>query len=196
MRDRLLLRAHRSLDRSSGRSRRRLVGSAVALVVASAAVLVAAAPAQALIPTKVDVGLWGVNGRVRAIVQTPNAIYIGGKFTALVGPSGQTLARTDLAAISPTTGQPLDWAPPVNNIVWSLALSPDGTTVYAGGQFTKVGVDARATSPRSTRRAVRSSPSTPSRTRRSRRSCRRGTPSTSAAASRPWRASPTRTSPP
>jgi hypothetical protein len=128
-----------------GRSRRRrMLASVVALLAMVAAFLVVASPAQALIPTTVDKNFWGVNGRVRAIVQTPDAIYIGGKFTALVGPNGATLPRLDLAAISPTTGQPLDWAPPVNNIVWSLAVSPDGSTVYAGGQLTKVGTTARA----------------------------------------------------
>ncbi|MFL6098641.1 MAG: hypothetical protein ACJ71T_01655 [Actinomycetales bacterium] len=120
------------------------LAAVAALLLAGVGLLVAAAPAHALIPTSVDKNLWGVNGRVRAIVQTPDAIYIGGKFTALVGPNGATLPRLDLAALDPTTGQPLDWAPPVNNIVWGLAVSPDGSTVYAGGQFTKVGITGRA----------------------------------------------------
>lgn len=125
-------------------SRRRLVAPLGALVLATAGLLVAAAPAQALVPTSVDKGFWGVDGRVRAILQTPNAIYLGGKFTNLVGPGGVTVPRVDLAALDPNTGQPLDWAPPVNNIVWSLAVSPDGATVYAGGQFSKVGMTGRA----------------------------------------------------
>lgn len=109
-----------------------------ALGVALAAVL-AAVPAQALAPINPDNEMWGVNGRVRAIVETPDAIYIGGSFTAVVSPSGQTLARKNLAALDPRTGQPLDFAPQPNRIVLDLAVSPDGSTLWAGGTFSKVG---------------------------------------------------------
>lgn len=109
-----------------------------AFAVALAGVFVAA-PAQALAPTNPDSQMWGVNGRVRAIVETPDAIYIGGSFTAVVSPSGQTLARRNLAALDPKTGQPLDFAPQLNRIVLDLALSPDGSTLWAGGTFSKVG---------------------------------------------------------
>lgn len=123
--------------------RRRLVACFGALLLAGVGLLAGAAPAQALVPTTVDKGFWGTDGRIRAIVQTPTAIYIGGKFSNLVGPGGVTVPRTDLAALDPDTGQPLAWAPAVNNIVWSLAVSPDGSTVYAGGQFTTVDGIAR-----------------------------------------------------
>src|SRR3954468_23458185 len=117
--------------------RRRLIGTAVATFVAAASVLVAIAPAQALVPTTPDANTWGPNGRVRAILETPNAIYIGGTFTQLVGPQGQTVARTNIAALDPATGAPLPFAPAVNNLVYDIALSPDGNTLYIGGTFKK-----------------------------------------------------------
>jgi hypothetical protein len=81
--------------------------------------------------------MWGTNGRVRAIVQTPNATYLAGKFTALVGPNGQTLARQNLAAIDPVSGSPLPFVANVNKQVWNVAVSPDYSTVYAVGDFTQ-----------------------------------------------------------
>jgi hypothetical protein len=119
--------------------RRRIIGTAVAAFVAAATVLVAAAPAQALAPTTPDANTWGPDGRVRAILETPNAIYIGGKFTHLVSPTGATVARTNIAALDPTTGAPLPFAPAVNNLVYDIAISPDGNTLYVGGTFKKVG---------------------------------------------------------
>lgn len=114
------------------------VGTAFAVVVA-----LVAGPAQALAPTTPDSAMWGVNGRVRAILETPSAIYIGGQFSALVSPSGQTVPRQNLAAIDPATGQPLPFAPAMNRIVFDIAVSPDGATVYASGTFTKVGATKR-----------------------------------------------------
>src|SRR4051812_11088838 len=76
--------------------------------------LVAAPPARALAPTTFDSSMWQVNGRVRAIIETPSAIYLAGKFTALIGPGGQSAARQNLAAISPTTGAALPFVANVN----------------------------------------------------------------------------------
>lgn len=103
------------------------------------AALVVSAPAQAVVPINPDSAMWGVNGRVRAVLETPDAIYIGGSFSAVVSPSGQTLPRKNLAALNPATGQPLAFAPQLNRIVLELAVSPDGSTLYAGGTFTRVG---------------------------------------------------------
>jgi hypothetical protein len=99
--------------------------------------LVVAPSARALVPTTFDTNMWGANGRVRAIVQTPNAIYLAGKFTALVSPTGQTMARQNLAAIDPVTGAPLPFVANVNRQVWNIAVSPDYSTVYAVGDFTQ-----------------------------------------------------------
>ncbi|HSS68240.1 MAG TPA: hypothetical protein VLK34_06780, partial [Nocardioidaceae bacterium] len=99
--------------------------------------VVAPPPARALAPTTFDASMWQVDGRVRAIVETPNAIYLAGKFNNLIGPGGQRAARTNLAAISPTTGAALPFVANVNKQVWNIALSPDGSTIYAVGDFTR-----------------------------------------------------------
>ena len=105
-------------------------------VMATFVVGLAATPADALAPTTVNPAMWQVNGRVRAIVETPNATYIAGQFTALVSPDGtKTVPRTNLAAIDPASGQPLPFIANVNKPVWNIAVSADNSTVYAVGDF-------------------------------------------------------------
>lgn len=94
--------------------------------------------ASALVPTAFDKAMWGVDGRVRKIVQTDTAIYLGGTFSNLLGPNGEIVPRTNLAALDPVTGAPLPFAPNPNSAIWALALSPDGSSLYLGGDFTKV----------------------------------------------------------
>ncbi len=125
----------------ASRSLRRLLAAGVA---AAALVLtVSVAPAFALAPTTPDSGVWQVNGRVRSIIETGNVVYLGGAFTDLVGPSGQLLPRAHIAALDATTGQPLPFSPVIDNLVIDIAVSPDGQTVYAAGQFQNAGGVAR-----------------------------------------------------
>ena len=108
----------------------------IVAVVATLVVGIGAVPAAALAPSTVDSSVWGVNGRVRAIVETANATYIAGQFTALVSPDGlTTVAHSNLAAISPLTGAPLPFYGDVNKPVWNIAVSADNSTVYAVGDF-------------------------------------------------------------
>ncbi len=76
---------------------------------------------------------------MNALLRVGNTIYIGGDFTQLLGPNGEIVKRQYLAAVDATTGQPLPWNPGADGIVHSLAASPDGTTIYAAGQFRHVG---------------------------------------------------------
>jgi len=88
------------------------------------------------------------NGRVSAIVTVNNVTYLGGSFTAL-RPAGTSIgdpleeSRLHLAALDNTTGQLLPWNPGADGQVRALAASPDGTTIYAGGDFNTVGDLAR-----------------------------------------------------
>jgi hypothetical protein len=69
-------------------------------------------------------------------------VYIGGKFTQLVPPpgsGGSAVARNRLAALDVATRALLPWNPDVNGNVRALALSADGTKLYVGGDFTKIG---------------------------------------------------------
>jgi uncharacterized repeat protein (TIGR01451 family) len=68
------------------------------------------------------------NAAVRAVVVTADAAYIGGNFTNMGG-----VGRTRFAALSPTTGALLPWAPTADNLVRDMALA--GGRMYAGGNF-------------------------------------------------------------
>jgi hypothetical protein len=84
-----------------------------------------------------------VNGRVNALLRVGDRIYIGGDFTQLLGHNGEIVPRQYLAAVDANTGQPVAWDPGGDGVVYALAASPDGTTIYAGGTFTHVGTLTR-----------------------------------------------------
>ncbi|WP_273844793.1 WD40 repeat domain-containing protein [Rubrobacter calidifluminis] len=76
------------------------------------------------------------NGTVDAIAIAPDGgrVYVGGAFTSVNG-----VARGRLASLDPVTGA-VDgsWSANANNTVYALAISPDGSRLYAGGRFTNV----------------------------------------------------------
>jgi hypothetical protein len=77
------------------------------------------------------------NGIVYAVATSTDStrVFLGGAFTA-VGSSG----RTYLASVDVTTGATdPNWTKAANGTVKALAVSPDGTKVYAGGSFTRAG---------------------------------------------------------
>jgi len=80
-------------------------------------------------------------GAIYSIVNAGGVVYIGGSFTELISPNGeQSLPYQDLAAITESTGQPDTAFGPhtFNGPVDALAVSPDGSELYAGGQFTTI----------------------------------------------------------
>lgn len=78
-------------------------------------------------------------GAVKALVATSSRLYLGGAFSSVAGTPRSRLAAVDLdrGQVSGT------WRPAANSTVLALALSPDSSTVYAGGQFTAVNGDGR-----------------------------------------------------
>ena len=92
---------------------------------------------------------WGTapasNGRselVWAMQPAGGKVYVGGEFTQLVPPAGDNgpaVTRNHLAAFDVNSHALLPWDPDANGIVRSLALSADGTKLYVGGDFTKIG---------------------------------------------------------
>src|SRR5215213_6461553 len=101
------------------------------MVVLALAVVVIAAP-SALALGNVPDTTWRTNGPVRAMTRIGDTIYLGGKFTALVSPSGQKITVSNLAAIDSQTGTPVEtWKPTTDGVVWTL--DNDGTRVIAGG---------------------------------------------------------------
>ncbi|MEO8424403.1 MAG: LamG-like jellyroll fold domain-containing protein, partial [Actinomycetota bacterium] len=83
------------------------------------------------------------NDRVNAILRIGNTIYLGGEFTQLLGHNGEIVPRQYIAAVNATTGVPLAWDPGFDGFVDSLAASPDGSILYAGGAFRHVGTLVR-----------------------------------------------------
>lgn len=80
---------------------------------------------------------WVPNGTVYAIAVSGSRVYLGGAFTSLTNPAtGETVARSRLAAVDAATGALVkSWNPGANGTVRALAVGSDGT-VYAGGAFT------------------------------------------------------------
>jgi fibronectin type 3 domain-containing protein len=82
---------------------------------------------------------WGTNGVVKAVVHIGNTVVVGGTFTQIAdngGAGSSVLPRSNIAAFDATTGAPLQgWAPSIDGEVDALAVSADGTKVYAGGDF-------------------------------------------------------------
>ncbi|HYF45161.1 MAG TPA: hypothetical protein VD926_03055, partial [Acidimicrobiales bacterium] len=112
----------------------------VALLVAGTLSSVMATAPAPRVASNTPSGAWATNGTVWDLVRIGDVVYLGGEFTALVSPDGtQTQPRSNLAAVSATTGQPLAWAPATNGAVLSLESSADGTRVFVGGHYTVIG---------------------------------------------------------
>jgi hypothetical protein len=83
------------------------------------------------------------NGAVQSLAVFGNTVYMGGAFTTLTPPNGDPPSlRSGIAALNATTGAPTSWNPGADLPVQALAVSPDGNTVYAGGDFTHIGLGA------------------------------------------------------
>ncbi|MFJ9622528.1 LamG-like jellyroll fold domain-containing protein [Streptomyces sp. NPDC101181] len=134
---------------SGGRGRVRAATAALGLLAgALSATAVGASPAAALTPpvaiTADDLTTWQTNGIVWAMAAGDGVVYAGGTFSTLRPPSaapgtGEQPA-VNFAAFDAATGAPTDCSLSFTvssgtATVRSLALSPDGDTLYAGGQF-------------------------------------------------------------
>ena len=92
--------------------------------------------AHAAYATTPNPGWYPNNGTVYAIAVSNNVAYIGGSFSAVrSSTTGQSVARSRLAAFNATTGDLLPWNPGADGTVRALDVGPTGT-VYAGGDFT------------------------------------------------------------
>jgi len=100
----------------------------VAAAAASVATVVGfAAPANAAYAPQALTLPWHPAGVVHSSLASNGVLYLGGKLDGTGG----------IAAVNATTGALL-WQVPANNDVHALALSPDGSTLYAGGKFSAV----------------------------------------------------------
>ena len=91
-------------------------------------------------------------GTVYSLAASGSTIYASGIFRTVGGlwTNGSCVApcflSPEVAAVSPTTGAPnTSWAPGANDLVSSIALSPQGLVM--GGQFTTIGIPPPGTVP-------------------------------------------------
>jgi hypothetical protein len=75
-----------------------------------------------------------VSYRVAALKVTGSTVYLGGSFGAV-----DRVARNRIAAVSLSTGALLPWDPDADDDVHAIELSADGTRVFVGGGFTRIG---------------------------------------------------------
>lgn len=110
---------------------------------AAAATLLVAVPAASA-PTGASSWFshtWGVNGRAAIVLPVGSDVLVGGSFSALVAPSGDTEPAASLARWQPDTGRFVDWPVSVRGDVLGLAVA--GDTLYLGGNFNQVNGQSR-----------------------------------------------------
>ena len=92
-------------------------------------------------PTAWNASLVCVGCEVRALAVYGTTLYVGGRFPQI----GSAL-RNSLAAVDTRNAAILPWNPNPDAPVWSLGVMNDtrGTTVYAGGEFTRIGGQPRS----------------------------------------------------
>ena len=80
-----------------------------------------------------------VSSWVYALATAGDRVYVGGLFSTVGG-----APTKNLASVSATTGA-VDpaWAPSPSSRVYSLDVSPDGSTLYVGGEFATIGGASR-----------------------------------------------------
>ncbi|WP_233206052.1 PKD domain-containing protein [Cryobacterium sp. N19] len=128
-----------------------VVAVVAAVLSAPSVALADSAPADAATPVTVSADslpTTQINGVVWAQLIVGDTVYVGGEFTRS-RPAGSArgvneVVRNNLLAYNLTTGKLItSFNPNVNGAVRALVASADGTRVYAGGGFTKVGSETR-----------------------------------------------------
>ena len=88
-----------------------------------------------------------INGVVWSQVIVGNTVFVGGQFTK-ARPAGAAagtseVSRNNLMAYNLSTGVMTAFNPSVNGAVRAVTASPDGSRIYIGGSFSKVGSTTR-----------------------------------------------------
>jgi outer membrane protein assembly factor BamB len=87
----------------------------------------------------------GTDGNVQAVAVLDGEVYVGGHYTNYCGPQGgqhtctSPTQRLKLLAVDEGTGALTPWNPHANSTLGIFALAGSGTSLAAGGDFTKIG---------------------------------------------------------
>ena len=87
----------------------------------------------------------GTDGNVQAIAVLDGEVYVGGHYINYCGPQGgqhtctTPIKRLKLLAVDEATGALTSWNPHANSALGIFALAGSGTSLAAGGDFTKIG---------------------------------------------------------
>ncbi|MBE7323975.1 PKD domain-containing protein [Nocardioides sp. Y6] len=117
-----------------------VVPALLALVASMLTGLVVAAPAAEAAPVvgSTPAVSWRVDGRVYATQVIGNTVVVGGSFTTATSPTGESVARRNLAAFRLDTGELVrSWRADAGSTV--RAIDHDGTWLYVGGAFARIG---------------------------------------------------------
>ncbi|MFP3962425.1 hypothetical protein SMC26_08865 [Actinomadura fulvescens] len=123
-------------------------------------------PGEPRTVTADELPTWQTDGVVWSIAMVGDTVYVGGNFDHIRPPGTNPgdpaeVPRRNLAAFNAATGQPLDWNPTVDaatfttpnvqvgcddldgdqwrcDAVYAVRSSPDGTTLFVGGDFTTI----------------------------------------------------------
>ena len=82
---------------------------------------------------------WTVNGRVYATKIVGDIVYVGGQFTTATSPTGTNVARRGLAAFRMSDGSLVTEFHANLNTGNVRAIESDGSSLWIGGTFTRVG---------------------------------------------------------
>src|SRR4051812_36288825 len=105
----------------------------LAVPIAVAGLVLAATPSWAAAGGNA-LSTWGANDEVTAMVTAGGKTIIGGRFTAVIDPSGSSFPAAHLAVIDSNTGVvDLTWQGNADDDVNSLAVL--GNTLFVGGDF-------------------------------------------------------------
>ncbi len=89
-----------------------------------------------------------IDGVAWASAMANDTVYIAGSFGSArpygAAPGQNTVPRTNLMSFDVSSGQLLPFSPSVNGQILAVAVSPDRSRLYIGGEFTSVAGQARS----------------------------------------------------